>query len=112
MGNYLLQGGIISVSYTHLSKVEKWKEDRLKSLDEELASKKQAQRLKTESAKKDRFCRRRRGGHIGKHLTERRTTMNETTVTTVKAAIAAAVATMTALWGCCLLYTSHHLQHI
>jgi hypothetical protein len=35
------------------SKVEKWKEDRLKSLDEELASKKQAQRLKTESAKKE-----------------------------------------------------------
>ncbi len=34
-------------------KVEKWKEDRLKSLDEELASKKQAQRLKTESAKKE-----------------------------------------------------------
>lgn len=35
------------------SKVEKWKEDRLKSLDEELASKKQVQRLKTESAKKE-----------------------------------------------------------
>ena len=33
--------------------VEKWKEDRLKSLDEELASKKQAQRLKTECRREE-----------------------------------------------------------